>query len=94
MNRFAEYTRSASFRIELSEAMIRALLYLYLHEKPLPDRNFQSYDSLARRGLVEWVGEHLHPKARPLKLTGPGKLVALLLIDAGHYSIPELKEVG
>jgi hypothetical protein len=84
MTRFAEYANSAHFRVELSPRMIEALLHLHEYGTPLNYWNYVPYDSLHKRGLVEWVGTSIKPKDRPIAMTAEGKLMARLLVLAGY----------
>lgn len=84
MNTFAEYVRSSAFRMELSTNMIDALLVLYNTGKTIPHRNLQPYESLARRGLVEFVGTDLRRHDRSIRITPAGLLQVLELKLAGY----------
>jgi len=77
MNLFAEYSRSAAFRIELSERMVRILLYVAGIGPCDSSLNMQPYQALARRGLIEWRGEGMD-KHGPYITEAGTKLVELL----------------
>ena len=88
MNPFAEYVRSSAFNLQLSRCQIDALLHLNKYGEPLRVRNLQSYDALASKGIVAWVGTDLRPKARPLRITAAGVQVIKLLEVAGYCDEP------
>lgn len=84
MSQFAQYVRSASFRLELSEYMIQALLTLYETGHAIPYRNLQPYEALCRRGLVEFYGSDLRRHDKSIRITQAGIAVINLLELAGY----------
>lgn len=82
-NSFAEYARSAAFRVDLSPAMITALLNVGTDEAYQYDQRLtlQPYWALRRRGLIEWVV--VDDKKQGPRLTDAGIQVFNLLIIAG-----------
>lgn len=80
MKAFANYARSAAFRVELSPRMIDVLLSMS-SGKPYADGrlNIHPYSALARRGLIRWpLNEQGEPDGTPT-VTEAGELVAQLL---------------
>ena len=77
MDRFSEYVRSATFRIDLSQGMIEALVSL--REKDGSFHSAATWRALHRRGLVDAYGLSM----RHISLTGPGHMVTDLLEYVG-----------
>ena len=92
---FKEYCRSASFRLELSNKMIRTLLLLKPYIKTerhcmekfeaLNQHNidFITFNALKRRGLIEWR-DTATGKSGPY-LTQAGRIVTELLEHAEFH---------
>ena len=86
-NKFADYCRSAAFRVELSNRQIQTLLFISLRKHTLDGSlgaDFRTYDALKRRGLIEWRGpdgDQIGPY-----LTPAGAAMVDLLRIAGFVS--------
>ena len=93
-NRFADYSRSAAFRVELSHRQIQVLLFVALREHTLDGSlgaDFRTYHALVRRGLLEWRGPE-GDRHGPF-LTPAGAIMVDLLRVAGFVSerLPDSK---
>lgn len=87
MSKFKEYVRSSSFRLDLSERQIVALLALA--ERGVEDERgiIAPYHALGRRGLVDWNS------GEGCTLTAAGRLVVQMLCLAGFSNMSPSEEM-
>lgn len=81
MSKLEDYVKNSSFRIDLSQRMITALLDRSGHGKPDERLNLAPYQALERRGLLHWDVEGC-------SITEAGMLVAQLLVLANCNENP------